>query len=68
MAIDITLNGEQRRVAGDSTVTDLMSTLNQPARGIAVAINREVVPRATWQTRRLNAGDRVEIVKAIGGG
>ena len=68
MDIDITLNGEPRRVAGDSAVADLMSTLNQPARGIAVAINREVLPRATWQTRRLNAGDRVEIVKAIGGG
>ena len=68
MDIDITLNGEPRRVAGDSAVADLMSTLNQPARGIAVAVNREVLPRATWPTRRLNAGDRVEIVKAIGGG
>ena len=68
MDIDITLNGEPRRAAGDWVVADLMSTLNQPAQGVAVAINREVVPRATWHTRRLNPGDRVEIVKAIGGG
>lgn len=68
MEIDITLNGASHRVADDSNVAALMSALNQPARGIAVAINREVVPRAAWSTRRLNPGDRVEIVKAIGGG
>ena len=68
MDIEITLNGAPCRVAGDSNVFALMLALEQPASGIAVAVNREVVPRATWQTRRLNPGDRVEIVKAIGGG
>ena len=68
MDIDITLNGEPHRVADGSDVARLVMALNQPGRGIAVAINREIVPRATWPVRRLIPGDRVDIVKAIGGG
>ncbi len=36
--------------------------------GIAVAVNGEVVPREHWPTRRLAAGDAVEIVGAVQGG
>ncbi|MFY7954846.1 MAG: sulfur carrier protein ThiS [Burkholderiaceae bacterium] len=42
-----------------------MSLTNQ---ALAIAVNREVVPRAKWHERRFADGDRVDIVKAIGGG
>jgi sulfur carrier protein len=38
------------------------------ARGVAVAINGTVVPRAAWSSTRLSAGDQVEIVRARQGG
>ena len=38
------------------------------ARGVAVAINGMVVPRAAWPSTRLSAGDQVEIVRARQGG
>jgi sulfur carrier protein len=35
---------------------------------VAVAVNRDVVPRSTFATHRLAEGDRVEILEAVGGG
>ena len=39
-----------------------------PPRGIAVALNGEVVPRRDWETIRPAAGDRLEIVRPMAGG
>ena len=38
------------------------------ARGVAVALNGAVVPRAAWAETKLSAGDEVEIIKAMSGG
>ena len=38
------------------------------ARGVAVAVNGQVVPRHAWNATRLSAGDEVEIVKLFAGG
>ena len=67
-AIDITVNGHPVRLAAGSNIADLMASLNRPARGVAVAVNREVVPRRIWAERALNPGDRIDLVNAIGGG
>ena len=64
----ITLNGETRDVTTASSIADLVATLDRGPRGIAVAVNREVVPRARWSEHVLKAGDRVDVVQAIGGG
>lgn len=66
--IEIQLNGEPRRVAGPVTVTGLVETLGIAGRRIAVAVNREVVPRSQFAERALADGDRVEILQAVGGG
>ena len=39
-----------------------------PPRGIAIAVNGAVVPRSSWSTTALRAGDRVEIVRVMQGG
>ena len=66
--IEIELNGEPRKLDGDRTVQDLVAELELAGKACAVAINREVVPRQQWPQRRLQAADRVDIVRAIGGG
>jgi sulfur carrier protein len=49
-------------------VSELLALLAIERRRVAVAINREVVPRSAQSTRTLAAGDRVEILEAVGGG
>jgi sulfur carrier protein len=55
-------------VAAGSTLEDLVATLGLEGRRVAVAVNRSVVPRRTFATRALAAGDRIEILEAVGGG
>jgi sulfur carrier protein len=67
--IDIQVNGEATTVAC-ATLAELLASRSLPAkgRGIAVALNETVVPRARWPETRLEPGDRVEIVRPIVGG
>ncbi len=68
LSVTIRLNGELRQVSVETTVTDLLASLGRPAMGIAVEINREVVPRSRHAETRLREGDSVEIVHMVGGG
>ena len=66
----IAVNGEERPMPDDGTVLALLSDLDvEPGeRGVAVAVNGEVVPRQEWSSKGLTAGDRVELVRAVQGG
>ena len=66
--MDIELNGAPHPVADNLNVKDLIASLDLANKSLAVAINREVVPRSKWAERMLQPSDRVDIVKAIGGG
>jgi sulfur carrier protein len=66
--LSLLVNGEPRRVAPDCTVAALLAGLGFEGRRIAVAVNRDVVPRSAFARRQLAAGDRVEILEAVGGG
>ena len=55
-------------MASSVTVADLVSSWCTSPEGIAVARNREVVPRSEWATTVLTAHDVVEIVTAAAGG
>jgi sulfur carrier protein len=65
----ITLNGEPRERDG-VTIAELLADLGveDRARGVAVAVNGEIVPRALWPRHRVGAGDRVEALTAMQGG
>jgi len=65
----IFLNGEPRERAG-ATIAELLTDLGveDRARGVAVAVDGEVVPRAEWDDRRINEGERVEALSAMQGG
>ncbi len=66
--ISIELNGEARTIADSDNVQDLIDALSLTSQALAVAVNREVVPRAKWREHRFAMGDKVDVVKAIGGG
>ena len=67
-AIDVVVNGVARELAEGTSVRALLSQLEIGGARIAVAVNRQVVPRSTFDTHQLAAGDRVEILEAVGGG
>lgn len=60
----VVVNGETLDVPANSTV----GTLAPDQRGVAVAVNREIVPRSRWSEAQLAEGDRVEILEAAQGG
>jgi sulfur carrier protein len=68
--MSIVVNGEQRDLAPGTTVRALLESLDVPggARGVAVAVDAEVVPRGEWETTELDDGARVEVLRAIQGG
>ena len=69
--IPIELNGEDREIASGASVAEILSEIGlDPTnpKGIAVAVNDEVVRRGAWPTRRLAPGDRVEVITARQGG
>ena len=66
--MDIVLNGEPRSLTHPLTVLDLLRQEGLGERRVAVEVNGEIVPRSRHGEHALNAGDRVEIVHALGGG
>ena len=66
----ITVNGEERPFAGEQEITSLLRDMGIQfdEKGVALAVNGEVVPRAEWSSVRLAAGDHVEVVRAVQGG
>jgi sulfur carrier protein len=64
----VLVNGERREVPEEATVASLVEQLPAPQRGVAVAIDGEVVPRGEWDETTLPDGARVEVVAAIQGG
>jgi sulfur carrier protein len=65
------VNGEARQVPDTLTVAELVAD-EAPGlaegRGVAVAIDAEVVPRSAWRERKLEDGQRVELLAAMQGG
>ena len=66
----VLLNGERRELASDATVREAVTASGAPSegRGVAVALDGEVVPRRLWDELALREGQRVEVVQAVQGG
>ena len=63
----ITLNGEPTEADG-ATIADLLARLDLPDRGVAVAVDAEVVPKSEWAGYVVEDGAHVEVVTAVQGG
>jgi sulfur carrier protein len=64
----VTVNGERHELAPGATVATVVQALNVAPRGVAVALDGEVVARSQWAHAPLHEGSLVEIVAAIQGG
>jgi sulfur carrier protein len=66
----ITLNGEISQLDAGETVAAVLGLLGLEldARGVAVAVDGEVVPRAAWDSFTLTENARVEVLTAMQGG
>ena len=66
--MQITVNGEKRKIAPDTTVAQLLERLEIVGGRIAVERNLEIVPRSSFGALHLHEGDKLEIVHFVGGG
>lgn len=66
----VLVNGDERELAEGATVGSVLDELDvaPERRGIAVAVDAEVVARGDWDSRALSEGERLEVVAAIQGG
>jgi sulfur carrier protein len=64
------LNGTPSELTDGSTITDAIEAAgaSPDGRGLAVAVDGEVVPRPEWERTTLREGQRIEIVTAVQGG
>jgi sulfur carrier protein len=63
----IRVNGEPLEFVAES-VAELMQRLSIESRGVAVAIDGEVVRRSEWTEKRIEDGNAIELVTAVAGG
>lgn len=66
--IQLSVNGESRRLGADASVSQLLESLELAGKRVAVEKNGEIVPRSRYAQTVLADGDRLEIVVAVGGG
>ncbi|GAA0789574.1 sulfur carrier protein ThiS [Marinobacterium sediminicola] len=66
--MQIQVNGDALDVSENVTLAELVDQLELTGKRIAIELNLEIIPRSEHASTRLNAGDQVEIVHAIGGG
>jgi sulfur carrier protein len=66
--VQITVNGKVMEVADGLNIEGLLATLGVKREFTAVAVNREIARRHEFESIRLKDGDRVEVVRPMGGG
>ncbi|MEH6824294.1 MAG: sulfur carrier protein ThiS [Motiliproteus sp.] len=66
--MDIELNGDSHQVAAETSVALLLQQLGLADKRVAVEYNLDILPKSQHPSTAIKAGDRIEIVHAIGGG
>ena len=66
--MEILVNNEPRQFEQALTVAELLARLELTGQRVAVEVNQDIVPKSRHAEFRLEGGERVEIVHAIGGG
>lgn len=62
------INGDSHELPERATVADALAAIDAPAKGIAVALDGQVVRRADWASTGLSEGAVVEVLTAVQGG
>jgi len=66
--IIIYINGKKKLVNFDCSLLDILEELNIKSSFIAIEVNKEVVPKSKYSTKKIFKGDNIEILQMIGGG
>jgi len=64
----ITINNESHDFKANTSVSALLKSLSQTENGIAIAINKQVVPKQEWETKKITDHDNILIIQATQGG
>ena len=67
-SIKIFINGDLKKFPQEINIVSVLESLNISSKHIAIEINESLIFRSDWKKTNLKDGDKVEIVKAIGGG
>ena len=65
--MNIVLNDKPFEFYGD-TLTDLLDYLEKETKGIAIAVNQQVVPKSLWSSTKLSEQSQIFIFESIAGG
>jgi sulfur carrier protein len=66
--VRIDLNGSAVELQAGATVADAVAATGATGRGVAVAVDGEVVPRSEWEATAIREGQAVEVLQAVQGG
>ena len=66
--MEVVVNGEAQVITSEITVAELIEQMDLAGKRLAVELNEQILPKGQHAGRRLEPGDRVEIIQAIGGG
>jgi thiamine biosynthesis protein ThiS len=66
--IELTVNGRSVELDGETALTEYLRAVGINPSAVAVEVNGRILERSEFATARLAAGDRVEIVRMVGGG
>ena len=68
MLVKISVNGQPTTIEAGITIDGLLDVLHIKREYTAVAVNREITPKSDYASVKLGEGDKVEIVRPMGGG
>ena len=66
--VKIQINGKRRILPDSLTIQEILDRFEIPSAAIAVAVNSEIIPQSFHEKVRVRDGDRIEVVRAVGGG
>ncbi|RIJ15611.1 sulfur carrier protein ThiS [Henriciella mobilis] len=66
--MQVFVNGDPFEIDTGASVSDLVAKLTDDPRGIAIELNREIIPKSKHAETSLKDGDRLEVVQFVGGG
>lgn len=67
--MEVTVNQQNYSVAEHCSLQQMLSVvMQQPSKGIAIAVNETIIPKINWETYLLNPSDNIILIKATQGG
>ena len=66
--MNVIVNGEVREFKSESTLLEILNELSLEGKVMAAAVNMDIVKQDSWNTYKLNDGDKLELLDFVGGG